>query len=325
MNISALFSLYMPFFLFVLGMILAALLAWFGIEVRKRDKFNKSFYRAATVQKYSEVANDLGKYGEYLTSEVLSRYRKEGAKLLFNVYIPTENGKTSEIDILMIGSDGIVVFESKNYSGWIFGDEHAHYWTQSLKAGRGSVKENFYNPILQNETHIKNLRALLPESLRDRIPLYSVVVFSNRCELKRVTVTDPDTPVIRRSALNETLQKLFSRNKQKAEPHEIDKLYSLLLPFAKVDEEVKNKHVANIKSSVCVKKVKNTPEDFENASVAAQESVKTKICPRCGMPLVMRVSRRGERRGEIFFGCSAYPYCRYTETNSVGSNDVSST
>ena len=314
MNISALFSLYMPFFLFVLGMILAALLAWFGIEVWKREKFNKSFYRAATVQKYSEVANDLGKYGEYLTSEVLSLYRKEGAKLLFNVYIPTENGKTSEIDILMISSDGIVVFESKNYSGWIFGDEHAHYWTQSLKAGRGSVKENFYNPILQNETHIKNLRALLPESLRDRIPFYSVVVFSNRCELKRVTVTDPDTPVIRRSALNETLQKLFSRNKQKAEPHEIDKLYSLLLPFSEVDEEIKSKHIADIQNAVRPKSAKDKLEVCENNSFTPQASPDTKICPRCGKQLVIRTTRKGNRRGERFYGCSAYPHCRYTET-----------
>lgn len=324
MDFAALFSLYMPFLLFVLGMILAALLAWGGIEVWKREKFNKSFYRSVTDQKYSDVANDLGKYGEYLTSEALARYRKEGAKLLFNLYIPAENGKTSEIDVLMIGSDGIVVFESKNYSGWIFGDEHAHYWTQSLKAGRGSVKERFYNPILQNETHIKNLRALLPESLRDRVPLYSVVVFSNRCELKKVSVDAPDTPVICRSMLNETLEKLFSRSKQKAEMHEIDELYAFLLPFSEVDEEIKSKHIAGIQNAVRPKSAKGKLEVCENISFTPQASPDTKICPRCGKQLVIRTTRKGNRRGERFYGCSAYPHCRYTETLSDENNKTPS-
>lgn len=40
--------------------------------------------------------------------------------MLRNIYVPY-NGKTSEIDVLMIREKGIFVFESKNYSGWIFG------------------------------------------------------------------------------------------------------------------------------------------------------------------------------------------------------------
>ena len=38
------------------------------------------------------------------------------------------------------------------------------------------------------------------------------------------------------------------------------------------------------------------------------------ICPRCGKQLVIRTTRKGNRRGERFYGCSAYPHCRYTET-----------
>lgn len=39
---------------------------------------------------------------------------------------------TYEIDLIMISETGIYVFESKNYSGWIFGDEKQRYWTQIL-------------------------------------------------------------------------------------------------------------------------------------------------------------------------------------------------
>ena len=38
-------------------------------------------------------------------------------KILRNVYVPKENGETSEIDVLYITQKGIFVIESKNYSG----------------------------------------------------------------------------------------------------------------------------------------------------------------------------------------------------------------
>lgn len=40
-----------------------------------------------------------------------------------NLYLPKEDGSTTEIDLIMLSETGILVFESKNYSGWIFGDE----------------------------------------------------------------------------------------------------------------------------------------------------------------------------------------------------------
>jgi len=37
-------------------------------------------------------------------------------------------------------------------------------------------------------------------------------------------------------------------------------------------------------------------------------------CPRCGQPMVVRTARTGERAGQQFLGCSAYPDCRGTRT-----------
>ncbi|MCE5230901.1 restriction endonuclease [bacterium] len=36
-------------------------------------------------------------------------------------------------------------------------------------------------------------------------------------------------------------------------------------------------------------------------------------CPRCGSELTIREARRGPNTGEKFWGCSAFPSCRYTE------------
>lgn len=44
-------------------------------------------------------------------------------KLLLTAILKKNDGSTIELDIVMIHETGIYVFESKNYSGWIFGSE----------------------------------------------------------------------------------------------------------------------------------------------------------------------------------------------------------
>ena len=122
----------------------------------EENNYYSSTYYMQTTAPYLEVTTDKGKYGEYLIYDCLKYYENTGAKFLFNCYLYKDNGQTTEIDVIMIHSSGIFVFESKNYSGWIFGNEKASTWTQTLAVGRGkpAEKEHFYNPIRQNELHI---------------------------------------------------------------------------------------------------------------------------------------------------------------------------
>jgi restriction system protein len=39
-------------------------------------------------------------------------------------------------------------------------------------------------------------------------------------------------------------------------------------------------------------------------------------CPKCGMDLVVREAKRGDRIGSKFLGCSGFPKCRYTKEYS---------
>lgn len=66
----------------------------------------------------------------------LVRFLGRKGKILRNIYVPKDNGETSEIDLVYITQKGIFVFESKNYSGWIFGDGKSMYWTASLPNGQ---------------------------------------------------------------------------------------------------------------------------------------------------------------------------------------------
>lgn len=102
--------------------------------------------------------NDKGHYGEYLAKYALGNNNVAGyLKILCNVYVPYQ-GKTSEIDIILIHEKGIYVLESKNYSGWIFGSAEQKNWTQCFNKNK---KYQFYNPILQNQTHINALSNFL--------------------------------------------------------------------------------------------------------------------------------------------------------------------
>ena len=65
----------------------------------------------------------VGLHGEKMIVRKLGwvQFCGKRGKILQNIYVPRENGETSEIDVLYITQKGIFVIESKNYSGYIFG------------------------------------------------------------------------------------------------------------------------------------------------------------------------------------------------------------
>ncbi len=59
-----------------------------------------------------------------------------------------------------------------------------------------------------------------------------------------------------------------------------------------------------------IKRMKNWRLYLKSAITESKNKVEfyNRTCPKCGNPLVHRISKRGE-----FFGCSSYPQCIYTE------------
>lgn len=103
--------------------------------------------------------------------------------IFHDLYVQRKNGFYSQIDLVVATPQGLVVIEVKDYSGWIFGNERQKYWTQLLNFGK--EKYRFYNPILQNEGHIKALREQSEQF--SVLPIYNVVLFSGNCTLKNVS------------------------------------------------------------------------------------------------------------------------------------------
>lgn len=209
------------------------------------NNYDKSLYHKVTNNSFFEVYFDKGKFGEYLTYKKLKPYEELGNKFLFNLYIPTTDNKTTELDLVMITQKGIMVFESKNYSGWIFGDEKSRMWMQTLPNGRGkSYKSQFFNPILQNKGHINNLKRILNED----IPIFSIITFSERCTLKKVPKNTNDIKVINRDSVYYTVKKIYDTNSDVIGQEKTMDIYSKLYKYTQISDEIKKEHIQNIKN-----------------------------------------------------------------------------
>jgi len=118
------------------------------------------------------------------------------AKAIFHdLYVRKNNGNFSQIDLVVATKAGLIVFEVKDYSGWIFGTGYQPHWTQVLAYGRS--KYRLYNPILQNSKHISELKKQLNQF--QSIPFYSIVVFYGNCVLRDISWVPNGTFVIKQN------------------------------------------------------------------------------------------------------------------------------
>ena len=98
-----------------------------------------------------------GKLGEWQVKTELRRaLPPDEYTLLHNVTIPSREG-TTQIDHVVLSRFGIFVIETKNMSGWIFGNDRDSHWTQTFRG----PKLRFQNPLHQNYAHVRALETLL--------------------------------------------------------------------------------------------------------------------------------------------------------------------
>ena len=228
-----------------------------------------------------------GRHGERLTERELNLVKLFGrsGKVLRNVYVPKENGETSEIDLVFITQKGIFVIESKNYSGWIFGDEESVNWTVMLPS---KVKNRFYNPIMQNKTHIKWLQKYLGDS----IPLFSVIVFSVRCEVKKVSVQSDNIYVIKRDELYATVRKIWDNSEDRLTENEVHSVNGRMRTLAHVDTAVKEAHIENINKKFNKSENEISKKVHNDMNTMDVEEDNFEVCPWCGGKLLLRVAKK---------------------------------
>jgi hypothetical protein len=161
-------------------------------------------------------------------------------QILRNVYIPTENGKTSEIDILLVSKKGLFVIECKNYTGNIYGDAKRKNWLQYA----GRKKSYFYNPLRQNRTHCENLKKFLKEY--NDVPIIPMVTTITRGTWKFKNL-EPDDYIL---GYNCHLQDIYnSMPVCKAMSTAFKPILKKLTPLSRPDQEIVEKHIKEIKQT----------------------------------------------------------------------------
>lgn len=220
-----------------------------------------------------------GKIGEGLNALLLKFLDRELYLVINDVYVPAANGKTSQIDHVVVSSYGIFVIETKNYKGWIFGDENSQNWTQIIY----KEKHKFYNPIKQNASHIRALKNILKDY--PNIPYVSIIAFSVKADLKKINAESAYVTYIPR-----VIRTIKSYKDIKIPMSDIKKIQNTIVNYNIKDSEVKKEHIRNIKNDIKgkVNKINNN------------------ICPWCEGKLVERNGKYGK-----FKGCSNYPKCRF--------------
>ncbi|EXY05091.1 nuclease-related domain-containing protein [Bacillus cereus] len=173
-----------------------------------------------------------GKAGEKLVKRILSKLDPKSYFVLHNVTVYTEYGDTTQIDHIVIAETGVFVIETKNYEGWIYGNEKSARWTQGIIR----KKSSFQNPFRQNYKHIKAIEWVMEQQL----PCISIAAFHPKCSLKRVDVHSKGKHALYYNDLKSCIE---SYTEVQLTNDEVQHIYQTMLRANITDKGIEKKHV----------------------------------------------------------------------------------
>jgi len=165
----------------------------------------------------------LGRAGEAQVGQVLQRLLPEVAN---DLILPDGRSGLTQIGHLALTCKGLLVVETKDYSGSIFGYRREPTWTQVL----GRSRHSFQNPLRQNYAHIKAV-----EALGLSVPVLGLVVFAGSASFPH----GMPPGVCRLCDLGEELASL----RQDAVPAAFQTAWERVLASARTDRHAKQEHL----------------------------------------------------------------------------------
>ncbi len=259
-----------------------------------------------------------GKRGEKMVAKELARLKKKDFIVLNDLLLPTVNGKTSQIDHVVVSTRGIFVIETKNHAGRISGAEQAQYWQQHLS----SQSRGFYNPVLQNRSHLRAVKRHLPKLDSDIFS--SMVVFSDawRLDIKADDIIIersllPDRHIRRTLIPEERVRKRWWcpwRKEVVLDEHKmvtrIDGMVEELQRRRRIIGRDTARQLAEklLEANITDRSARKEHTEYAKRTTKdVSGDIRKGRCPRCGGELIVRKSDKGE-----FVGCANYPRCRFT-------------
>jgi hypothetical protein len=167
------------------------------------------------------------------------------AKAIFHdLYVHTYDDHYCQVDLVVATQVGIIVFEVKKLSGWIFGNTCQRNWTQVL--AYGNVKHRFYNPIMQNQKHVDVLKQQLSQF--SQIPFYSVIVLYGDCELKTECILPESTFLTYSNNVLDVVETILSKDSALyTNKKEVVETFKKAVSNS-YKKEIRRQHVTNIRN-----------------------------------------------------------------------------
>ncbi len=198
--------------------IVVLIIGLFGLFIKSiGSAAGKSYTINIWPKRYDERLNEItseerGTWSERKLISALLDYGIPPKAIFHDLYV--KNGKYgfSQIDVVVATKVGLIVFEVKDYSGWIFGKGHQNQWTQSFydKYNHEKHTYRFYNPVLQNEAHVKVLQKQSKQFAS--LPFYSVVVFYGDSELRDISFIPNGMFVVKPHRLGDVLDVILDND-----------------------------------------------------------------------------------------------------------------
>jgi hypothetical protein len=186
--------------------------------------------------------SDRGTYSERNLVVTLLKYGIPAKTIFHDLYLKKPNGTFSQIDLVVATTAGIIAFEVKDYSGWIFGKGYQEQWTQVL--AYGSQKYRFYNPIKQNNKHIIDLRNTCKQF--ENIPFYSVIVFDGNCKLRDISFIPEGTFVVKEERVLEVMKIIQAKDPAPySDKHEVIRVLKEAVENG-IHKEIELQHIEQI-------------------------------------------------------------------------------
>ena len=217
-----LFSFVMAIFFFVLtGLILA-------FYCRDIDRI-----------KHPKERESAGESGERtLYNTLVKKIHIPENQIFRNVYIPTSDNRTSEIDLIVVSKKGLFIFECKNYGGNIYGDANRPKWIQYI----GNQKNFFYSPLLQNKNHVKHLSEFFAK-YEINVPIVPVISTTTRGSWKIKNLRHSDYVL----GFNCNFKDVYaSLEDSKTIAKHYKTLLNLLTPLSCPDPSIRAKHINDL-------------------------------------------------------------------------------
>lgn len=163
-----------------------------------KKAYDNSLYFRKTKRPFNKTKKQPGAFFEYEVSKALEARFPSMDQWVNPVFKRKDAvNEYAEVDIVCFHPTGIYLIECKDYDGYVYGSLKSTYWTVGYEHSGTNKTYEFQNPLTQNKTHIKDLRAHVEATY------HNIVMFSKR------TTLDTDIPAIHTV---ESLEKAIHEN-----------------------------------------------------------------------------------------------------------------